>query len=72
MKTYSNFQIWVTDELLKVGITVTDKYLSFGLNKKEIEVYDSSSDLTSFDPRALDWAMRLFGYYKERSVVLTL
>ena len=72
LKTYSNFQIWVTDELLKVGITVTDKYLSFGLNKKEIEVYDSSSDLTSFDPRALDWAMRLFGYYKERSVILTL
>lgn len=71
-KTYKNFQIWVTDEILKVGITVTDKYLSFGLNKKDIEVYDSSSDLTSFNARALDWARRLFEYYRDRSVVLTI
>jgi predicted transcriptional regulator len=72
LKGYANFQIWVTDEVLKVGITVTNKYLSFGLNKKDINVYDSSSDLTSYDPKALDWAGRLFRYYKTRSVILTL
>jgi predicted transcriptional regulator len=71
LKSFPNFQIWVTDEVLKVGITVTDKYLSFGLNKKEINVYDSSSDLTSFDPKALEWARSLFMYYKNRSVILT-
>jgi predicted transcriptional regulator len=62
----------VTDEPLRIGITVTDKHLSFGLNKKETNSYDSSADMYSGDPRALAWAERLFQYYKERSAQLPL
>ncbi|MDD1671339.1 MAG: DUF1724 domain-containing protein [Methanomicrobiales archaeon] len=70
--TYEHFRIWVTDEALRVGITVTDKYLSFGLNKKEGNLYDGSVDLYSVDPRALAWAKRLFDYYRDQSKPLTL
>ena len=37
---FQNFKIWVTGEVLKVGITVTDKYLSVGLFKNDSNQYD--------------------------------
>ena len=72
LRPYTNFRIWVTDEPLRIGITVTDKHLSFGLNKKETNIYDSSADMYSNNPRAIAWAERLFAYYKERSTQLPL
>jgi len=72
LRPFTNFRIWVTDEPLRVGITVTDKHLSFGLNKRETNIYDSSADMYSNNPRAIAWAERLFNYYKERSTQLTL
>jgi len=72
LRSFPQFHIWVTDELLRVGITVTDKHLSFGLNKKETNSYDSSADMYSRDPKAIAWAERLFQYYKERSTLLPL
>jgi len=72
LKPFTNFRIWVTDEPLRVGITVTDKHLSFGLNKKETNIYDSSADMYSANPRAIAWADRLFNYYKDRSTQLSL
>jgi predicted transcriptional regulator len=72
LKPSANLHIWVTDEPLRVGITVTDKDLSFGLNKKDTNIYDSSSDMWSNNPKAIAWAERLFNYYKERSKMLTL
>jgi predicted transcriptional regulator len=69
---FEHFRIWVTDEPLRVGITVTDKHLSFGLNKKEGNLYDGSVDLYSSDPRAIEWAKRLFNFFKDRSKLLTV
>jgi predicted transcriptional regulator len=69
---YPNFYVWVTNENLRVGLTVTDKYLSMGLFKKDTNLYDSSSDLFSNDPRAVKWGENLFQYYKERSKQLDL
>jgi predicted transcriptional regulator len=62
-----NFYVWVTGENLRVGLTVTDKYLSLGLFKKDTNLYDSSADLFSSDPEAIEWGESLFRYYKERS-----
>lgn len=70
--TYEHFHVWESRDPLRVGITVTDKYLSFGLNKKEGNLYDGSVDLYSHDPQAIAWAKRLFDYYKERSKPLAL
>jgi predicted transcriptional regulator len=62
-----NFNVWVTGENLRVGLTVTDKYLSLSLFKKDTNLYDSSTDLFSSDPEAVEWGESLFRYYKERS-----
>jgi predicted transcriptional regulator len=72
LRSYNNFKIWVVDEPLYLGITVTDKNLSLGLNKKVNAVYDSSADMHSNDPRARGWAERLFQYYRGRAVLLKL
>jgi predicted transcriptional regulator len=69
---FSNFSVWVTGENLRVGLTVTDKYLSLGLFKKDTNLYDSSADLFSSDPRAVEWGEDLFRYYKERSKRLAI
>jgi predicted transcriptional regulator len=69
---YKSFKIWVIDEPLNVGITVTDKHLSLGLNKLVSGVYDSSADMYSDNPMARDWAERLFQYYRGRAVLLKL
>lgn len=72
LRPYGNFHIWITDEPLHLGITVTDKHLSLGLNSRANNVYDSSADLYSSDPKARDWAERLFRYYRNRSVPMPL
>ncbi|MDD1719754.1 MAG: DUF1724 domain-containing protein [Methanoregulaceae archaeon] len=64
---YGNFRIWVTEEALMVGLTVTDRELSLGLYKKDGKMYDSSTDLSSSDPAAVKWGEKLFGYYRKRS-----
>ena len=69
---YSNFSVWVTGEKLRVGLTVTDKYLSLGLFKKDTNLYDSSTDLFSSNPRAVGWGENLFRYYKDRSMRLDI
>ena len=72
LQRYAHFKVWMVDEPLSLGITVTDKHLSLGLNKKSTAVYDSSADLYSSDPRARDWAERLFRYYRDRAALLEI
>lgn len=72
LKPYKHFKVWVVNEPLYLGITVTDKHLSLGLNKKTPMVYDSSADMYSSDPTAREWAERLFQYYRGRAVLLEL
>ena len=72
LKPFKHFKIWLVAEPLRLGITVTDKHLSLGLNKKVGDVYDSSADMYSSDPSARDWAEGLFRYYRDRAVLLEL
>ena len=72
LAVFPNFMVWVTNEKLQVGLTVTDKYLSLGLFKKDDQLYDSSTDLFSQDPSAVVWGENLFRYYKERSTKLEI
>ncbi len=72
LKPYRHFKVWMVSEPLHLGITVTDKHLSLGLNKKSPGAYDSSADMYSSDPRAREWAERLFGYLREHAVVWEL
>lgn len=72
LANYKNFKLVVTDENIKVGMTVTDKCLSLGLYKKDGVTYDTTTDLFSFDRKAIMWGERLFEYYHERSDILEI
>lgn len=72
LRPYRHFKIWMVDEPLHLGITVTDKHLSLGLNNKANAVYDSSADMYSSDPKAREWAENLFRYYQGRAKLMTL
>lgn len=72
LKSYKNFRIWMVDEPLHLGITVTDRHLSLGLNNKANAVYDSSADMYSSDPKAREWAENLFRYYQGRAKLMTI
>ena len=69
---HPNFKLRVTDEEMKLGITVTDKCLSLGLYRKDEITYDRNMDLISCDERAIKWGERLFEYYKERSKIVDM
>ncbi len=69
---YKNFKLMVTDENIKVGLTVTDGCVSLGLYKKDGVTFDTTTDLFSFDQRAIAWGKRLFEYYKLRSHLLEI
>jgi predicted transcriptional regulator len=72
LASYPNFHLWVIEEPLRIGFTVTDRHLSLGLNRRDGVMYDASTDLSSNNPKAVAWGHRLFNYYKERSIPLTL
>lgn len=67
-----NFRLMVTDENIKVGLTVTDGCVSLGLYKKDGVTFDTTTDLFSFDQRAIAWGKRLFEYYSERADILEI
>jgi predicted transcriptional regulator len=67
-----NFRVWVVDAPLGIGVTVTNKHLSLGFNSRDGKVYDSTTDLYSTDPKALEWGHRLFNYFKQRAQLLQL
>jgi predicted transcriptional regulator len=67
-----NFTVWVTKVPLKLGLTVTDKCISFGLFKKDGKMYDSSSDLFSVDTNAIVWGEELFKHFRKQSDPLIL
>ncbi|MBP1929816.1 putative transcriptional regulator [Methanolinea mesophila] len=72
LSDFPNFRIWVTNELLYLGLTVTDRHLSMGLYNKDRKLYDSASDLFSEDPDAVAWGERLFQHYKSRAEHLSV
>lgn len=67
-----NFHVLVANEPLRIAFTISDKYFSLGLNTKDGKIYDSTSDLMSNDPKAIEWGIRLFHHYRNRSSPLTL
>lgn len=69
---YKNFKLMVIYENIKVGLTVTDGCVSLGLYKKDGVTYDTTTDLFSFEKRAIEWGERLFEYYRQRSRILRI
>lgn len=68
MLQFQNLKFFVTEEYVRIGLTVTEKFLSMGLYKKDGALYDFSEDFFSFDEKAIEWGRKFFQYYKERSI----
>jgi predicted transcriptional regulator len=49
-----------TEEYVRVGTTVTENFLSFGLYKKDGELFDLTEQLFSFDKKGLEWGRKFF------------
>lgn len=64
--SFKNGSLYVSDGDIKLACVVTDVFLSISLFYKN-GVFDSRSDLISFDKSALLWGEKLFNYFKERS-----
>ena len=69
---FPNFRVYLLEGALKIGITVTNDCLSLGLYKINSNLYDSSTDLFSRDPRAVAWGEVLFDYYRDKASLLDL
>ncbi|UUX92861.1 transcriptional regulator FilR1 domain-containing protein [Methanoplanus endosymbiosus] len=65
---FEKLKFFVTDEIIPVGLTVTDKKLSLGFFLNDRETYDSIYDFICQSDSCLKWSEELFSYYKERSV----
>lgn len=70
MMQYSNFKLMVTEEYVRVGTTVSENFLSFGLYKKDGMLFDLTEQIFSFDKKAIEWGKKFFQYYKDRSVLV--
>jgi predicted transcriptional regulator len=66
LTSQDNFELWLTDEKVKIGFTVTDQFVSIGLAFED-GPYDYSMDLVSDDRDAILWGEKLFEYYREKS-----
>lgn len=62
----NNASLYVYDREIKLAYIATDHYFSLSLYYNN-GIFDSKRDLISSDRSALQWAERLFNYYRERS-----
>jgi predicted transcriptional regulator len=72
LSDYPHFKIFVAQIPFKIGLTITDKCVSLGLFRKDGKMYDSGTDLYSVNPDAMAWGERVFTYFKENSVPLSI
>jgi predicted transcriptional regulator len=72
LREHTNFKICVSPSPIRLGMTVTDGYLSLGLYKRDTDTYDATTDLVSTDAAAVAWGERLFQHYKADSVALQM
>lgn len=62
-----NFKLYVYPSPIRLGMTVTDEYISLGLYRRDTGKYDASTDLVGTDAAAVSWGERLFQHYKADS-----
>lgn len=66
------FKIYVSPSPIRLGLTVTDRYLSLGLYRRDTDRYDATTDLIGTDAAAVSWGERLFQHYKAGSRLLDM
>lgn len=66
LTSQENFELWIIDQDVKIGLTVTDSFISLGLVLED-GTYDFGMDLVSDDRDANIWGENLFEYYRGMS-----
>jgi len=69
---YGGITIRLLPEEPKVALAVTDKFFSINLKLTGAETRFREADMLSFDPRAIQWGLDLFEYYKKRAKPMKL
>lgn len=69
---YENFKVFQYPDELKLGLVISDSFLSLGLYKEDMITYDTTSDLICKNPSAIAWGEGLFQYFKEKSKLINL
>ncbi|MDK2890350.1 MAG: hypothetical protein PWR21_982 [Methanoculleus sp.] len=72
LKGYADFKIYASPSPIRLGLTVTDGYLSLGLYRRDTDRYDASTDLVGTDAAAVSWGERIFQHYKADSRLLEI
>jgi predicted transcriptional regulator len=72
LKGRENFRMYVSPSPVRLGMTVTDRYLSLGLYRRDTNKYDATIDLISADMAAVTWGERLFQCYRAASRLLQI
>ncbi|MDN7013504.1 DUF1724 domain-containing protein [Methanoculleus sp. FWC-SCC3] len=72
LSRYANFKIYVSPSPIRLGLTVSDGYLSLGLYRRDTGKYDAATDLVGTDAAAVSWGERLFQHYKVDSRLLKI
>lgn len=72
LKECNNFRIYVSPSPIRLGMTVTDGYLSLGLYRRDTEKYDATTDLVGTDAAAISWGERLFQHYRTGARLLKM
>ena len=68
---FDNFHLWVTDRPIGYGLTVTESAISIGFYRRDMPIYDISTDLFSRDPAAISWGRALFDKLREEAVLFS-
>jgi len=69
---HENFKMYTSSSPIRLGLTVTDGYLSLGLYRRDTGKYDAATDLVGTDAAAVSWGERLFQHYKAGAQVLEI
>jgi predicted transcriptional regulator len=72
LKGHANFKVYISSSPIRLGMTVTDGYLSLGLYRRDTDTYDATTDLVGTDAAAVAWGERLFQHYKADSIALQI
>ena len=70
--TFKNLKIYSTDEDLKLGLVVSEKFCTIGFESKISESTFMDMNPESFDPKTIEWETKLFEYYKKQAKLIKL
>ena len=72
LRGHENFKMFTSSSPIRLGLTVTDGYLSLGLYRRDTGKYDATTDLVGTDAAAVSWGERLFQHYKADAKALEI